>query len=99
MNKLEPTQFTNTRRELEARWRLRLAETKARHQAASAQHRNMLNTRLPGQTPNSDSSLSLARAADSQARGEYARVLEIFTNVIMHGKVPEEYPTAGSESV
>jgi hypothetical protein len=82
-----------TRHELEEFWRLKLEESRARYQAATTYHRTLRN----GQRER-DSSEALARArqAESLALAEYTRLLRLFTDLTVHGKLPGQDSAASS---
>jgi len=87
--------FINRRRQIEESWWLRLQQAQTRYRTATAQYRRMLNQQPEGQTSSVDYSLLRAREAESQARAEYRRVLAIFTDLTLYGKIPEEQSTGG----
>ena len=86
------------RREVEDSWRLRLEETQARYLEAKEQYREFLQAQPDGRPP-SPSALELARQAESRARVEFTRVLRIFTELTVNGKMPEERSVSGSNGV
>ena len=85
------------RREVEDSWRLRLEEAQARYLEAKEQYRKFLQAQPDGS--HSPSALELARQAESRARVEYTRVLRIFTELTVDGKMPEERSVSGSNGV
>ena len=96
------TMLTNhasvTRQELENSWRLRLEGAQVRYREANEQHKKLLQKQPEGKRRNPNSVLDLAHRAESQALAEYARVLRLFTDFTVNGKLPEEL-VAGSQGV
>ena len=88
--------LTIRRQELEESWRLRLLEARERYDLAAGQYRNALQEQPEGLMPSPDDSLTRARQAKSRALAAYTRVLRIFTDLTVHGRVPEEQSTAAS---
>jgi CheY-like chemotaxis protein len=78
------------RRKLEDTWRAHLEESQRQYQDASNSYRKMLAEQRDGQPPRPDGPLARARQAESEALMEYARVLRLFTDLTIHGKLPEE---------
>ena len=89
---------SDTRQEVEDYWRLRLEETQVRYGEAKEQYRKFLQAQPDGR-PQSPSALELARQAESQARVEFTRVLRIFTDLTVNGRMPEERSVSGSNGV
>ena len=79
-----------TRRDLEECWLLRLEETQDHYSEARERYRMLLHELPGGLAPSPDRALALARQAELQARTEYTRVLRIFTDLTVHGKMPAE---------
>jgi hypothetical protein len=80
------------KQDVEEIWRRRLSEAKgryevavARFQTASEEFRNHHTT-----PPDGGFGVHLAIAAESSARKEYMRVLRLYTDLLLHGKVPED---------
>jgi hypothetical protein len=65
--------------EIEEAWRERVLAAKDRYQKAAEQLRETKNR-------------SEADREEADARGEYLRVLEIFSGYVLHGKAPAEAP-------
>jgi hypothetical protein len=84
-----------TRQMLEDCWRLRLEETRVHYRKATDQYRKLLQDQPAGRPQDPNGALALARQAESEARAEYARVLRVFTELIVNGKMPEERSVAG----
>jgi hypothetical protein len=78
--------------EVEELWRGRLAEAKARYETAVERFRTTAEDFRTHQTPTPDGGFGvhLAIAAESSARKEYMRVLRVFTDLLLNGKIPEE---------
>src|SRR5260370_5648369 len=87
------------RREVEDSWRLRLEETQGRYREAKEQYRKFLQAQPDGRPHSPNGALALAREAESQARVEYTRVLRLFTELTVNGKMPEERSVGGSNGV
>jgi hypothetical protein len=88
-----------TRQELEDLWRSRLEETQVRYREATEQYRKLLQAQPDGRPLNPDAALALARHAKSQALADYMRVLRMFTELTVNGKMPEARSVAGSNDV
>lgn len=88
-----------TRQALEDSWRLRVEETQARYRKATEQYRRVLQEQPNGISHDPKGALALARQAQSEALAEYLRMLRAFTDLTVHGKVPEERSGAVSESL
>ena len=84
------------RQTLEDSWRLRLEETQARYQKATEDYRRLLQEQPDGALHDPKGALALARQAESEALGEYSRILRAFTELTVNGKVPEGRSAAGS---
>jgi CheY-like chemotaxis protein len=55
-----------------------------------AQYREVLEEQPGGLAPSPDGPLALARQAASEALAEYERVLRVFTELTVHGRMPKE---------
>ena len=84
-----------TRQTMEDSWRVRLEETQARYQKATEQYRRLLQERPHGRSNDLDGALALARQQESEALAEYTRVIRLFTDLTVKGKMPEERSVAG----
>jgi hypothetical protein len=84
------------RQMLEDSWRLRLEETQVHYRKATDQYRKLLQEQPDGRPHDPNGALALARQAASKALAEYTRVLRIFTEVTVNGKMPEERSVARS---
>jgi hypothetical protein len=87
----------SSRRELEAAWRERLSRARSRYQEKAAIHKEMVAERSVwtiNREPDPDGrfALHLALREESAPRGEYMRVLRIFSKLILDGTPPEEDP-------
>ena len=75
-------------------WRAKLEEARHRYCAASAHYRNMVDSQAksPARYDNPVDAVRLASVAEARALAEYTRVLQLFADLIVHGKVPEDPP-------
>jgi len=78
------------RHELEEAWRLRVEEALQTYREATEEYRRVLREEPDGQPPDPESILARARQTESEALMEYSRLLRIFTDLTIHGKLPEE---------
>jgi CheY-like chemotaxis protein len=78
------------RYQLEDVWRRRFETAQARYKEANARYRRLLQEEPDGQPPGADSPLALARREESEALEEYSHTLRIFTDLTIHGKLPDE---------
>ena len=81
---------TLDRGELERSWRARLEDSRMRYQAATTCYRELLKKQRDDQAPGPDSPLAHARQAESAALVEYASILRLFTDLVVHDKLPEK---------
>ena|SRR5271165_1334080 len=90
----QPTK-PGSRIEMEDLWRTRLAEAKRNYHQATTQFRLAADEHRKGEIPSPDGSLRLSQAisAEARARGEYVRILRLFTDLIMHGRAPKDQGT------
>ena len=89
--------LTIARQELEESWRLKLQEAQNRYQVATREYRNVLQEQPEWLTPSADGPVVQTRQAESQALAEYTRVLRVFTDLTVHGKMPDEQGATGSD--
>jgi hypothetical protein len=84
-----------SRQEVEGRWRTYVADARRKYYVASADFAKAEDERQHGLTPHPDGSFSLrqARLRESAALREYVRVLKIFTDLLVSGKMPDEKPS------
>jgi hypothetical protein len=75
---------------MEDSWRERLEETQARYQKATEQYRRLLQEQPRGSSNDLDGPLVFARQQEAEALAEYTRVLRLFTDLTVKGKMPEE---------
>jgi hypothetical protein len=77
---------------LEELWQLRLKNAELRYTHAREQLRNILRSLAPGEVPSADGSYAYQQAlrAEKIALADYTRVLRVFTDLVVHGKPPEE---------
>ena len=80
------------RHELEEIWRERLEGARRRYRAATERYRRLLAHSPEGLPPTPGSALSLAREAESEALAEFTHALEVFTELTVRHKEPEEQP-------
>ena len=85
------------RRELEAAWQRRVSHAQARYREKAAIARLLMTDRLAlplSERPDPDGAFTLDQALrrESEALGEYQRVLTIFSELILHGTLPDEDP-------
>ncbi len=82
----------STLQEMEDFWRTRLDETRKQYERASVTFRQAAQDFTEKQMPLTDGNLRFRRAIreESAARREYMRALRIFTDLIIHGKIPED---------
>lgn len=85
-----------SQKELEESWRLRLEEALCQYHATRDEYHSLLAGVPDGVPPNPDGALARARQAESMALAEYRRVLQIFTDLTIHGKLPEDQSASGS---
>ena len=78
------------REQLEETWRLRCDQARHRYERASAWYRNRLKEEPSSLTRAAEHPLLLARAAESEALAEYSCILKLFTELTVHGRIPEE---------
>src|SRR5438045_786883 len=81
-----------SRAELEKLWRTRLLKCGAKYESAVAEFRKVLEEQKQLGTSAGGRSLAVRNALlrKSLARKEYIRVLRIFTDLMVLGKIPEE---------
>lgn len=83
--------------DVEELWRGRLAAAKSGYETAVARFRTASEDFRSHHTPSPDGGFSvhLAIAAESSARKEYMRVLRLFTELVLYGKIPDEIDPLG----
>jgi CheY-like chemotaxis protein len=91
-NSMAPKPVSSRRRELEDLRRSKLEEARLRYKAATEEYRKLLKETPEGVAPSLDSPLAHARQRETETLAEYARVLQIFTGLAVHGGQPEEGP-------
>ena len=79
-----------SRAELEQLWRTRLSESRSRYDLSVAQCRNVMAEQKFGM-PAPDGSFAVRQALthESAARNEYMTILQIFTDLVVRGKIPD----------
>lgn len=90
MQNLEHPSRRLTRQNLENVWRVRTEIARERYEIASRRYRELLDVKPEGLVPRHDAPLALARHAESEALAEYTRILRLFTELTVHGWIPEE---------
>jgi hypothetical protein len=77
---------------VEEHWSRRLADAKASYEIAVSRFRTASEDFRSRHTPSPDGGFNvhLAIAAESSARKEYMRVLRVFTDLVVYGKIPDE---------
>jgi hypothetical protein len=80
------------RQEVEEYWRDRLKSARQKYELAVAQQHKALEQqkRWPLPAPDGSGAVRSALIQESAARNEYMRILKIFTDLTIYGKVPEE---------
>jgi len=80
--------------DVEELWRGRLAAAKAHYETAVARFRTASEDFRTHQAPSPDGGFGVhvAIAAESSARKEYMRVLRLFTDLVLYGRIPEIDP-------
>lgn len=90
MQNLEHPSPNLARRDLEDSWRVRSEMARERYEMASSRYRKLLDEKPEDLIPQPDDPLALARHAESEALAEYRRVLRLFRELILCGRIPEE---------
>ena len=73
--------------ELEQVWRIRTELAKQRYDECTQELKRLAAEVLRGQPSVSDEAILQARMRESDALHEYKRLLQIYTQIILHGKV------------
>jgi CheY-like chemotaxis protein len=81
---------TPDRQRLEDYWRSKLEQAQLHYKEATAAYRILLKEVPEGSFPAPESAIAIARQAESEALGEYTRVLRVFNELVIHGRPPEE---------
>lgn len=81
-----------TRQELESLWRNRVRDARIRLDFSRSYLDEVRQDRRSGAIPEADGDYAYRRAlrADRDALAEFRRVLRIFTELVVHGEVPNE---------
>jgi CheY-like chemotaxis protein len=99
-NEMQPFRSPRiARQEMEDAWRLKLEQALERYRAATREYRTVLRQEPDRSIPDLAKAIDGARTAESEALREYSRVLRIFTDLAIHGKLPEEGSDAKPEIV
>ena len=83
---------TIVRQEFEKYWRRKLKESYERYQAASTRYRGLLQEELAGQVSSPDGPLALARREEFETLAEFTRLLKMFAELTLDGRVPQGQP-------
>ena len=80
-----------SRAELQQVWMTRLSESRKKYDLSVTRFRKVLEEQKHLGIPAPDGSFAVrqARVQESTARNEYMRVLKIFTDLVLRGKVPD----------
>ena len=80
------------RRSIEELWLVRLRIAEQHYAYVREQLRKVLKSFPASEVPSPDRSgaYQQAQRAENLALDEYRRVLQIFTDLVVHGKIPEE---------
>lgn len=99
MERPELPQSSVSRQQLEDYWREKLEEKASRYKGATARYRAMLDGPggLSPSGPNNPFVLTLARQEQTQALAEYTHALKIFTDLTVHGILPNEQSATSSD--
>jgi hypothetical protein len=91
-----PSSSTVARRELEGSWRRKLDDAHLRYRTATARYRELLDMEPQGRLGSQDDPLVRAWHAESEAMAEYKRLLKVFAELTLHGRMPQRQ--AGSSA-
>jgi hypothetical protein len=81
--------FNRGHDQLEEAWRLRLEEALVAYRCATSEYEKLsARQQTNGRLPEPDSPLAQARSAQSDAFLEYTRILGVFSDLVIHGKLP-----------
>lgn len=85
-------EYHQFRQQLEDHWRDRVKLARLNYDFAVAQCRSVLDEqeKWPLPAPDGSTAVRKAHAKESDARNEYMRVLRIFTDLTVHGKIPKQ---------
>ncbi|HTS65901.1 MAG TPA: hypothetical protein VMH28_27960 [Candidatus Acidoferrales bacterium] len=91
----------SSRIELEEIWRTRLKAARQRYVESTEAFTRVTPDSADGLMHRQDSAYSRLQAGERErfARQEYMRVLRIFTDLVVDGKIPEELPCPERESL
>ena len=90
--------MNDMRRALEDTWKERLQIVRTRYQLAIKESRLLLDEQKSRLVPEPDGSFAYRQALEKEKRAlaEYRRVREIFADLTMHDKLPQEDAAAES---
>jgi len=88
-----PEKPNSSRLQLQEQFRIRLQKAKADYDDFSRHYSKVLAEQNQGLIPAPDGSHAVrqARVRESAALAEYMRVLRMFTELVIHDKLPEEH--------
>jgi hypothetical protein len=78
------------RQDVELYWRERVRAARIKYDLVIAESRKVLEEQTDLASPDATAALRRVRQQESLARDEYMRVLKIFTELTVDGKMPEE---------
>ena len=87
MRAMAGTEQLRNHRDLQELWHGRLLAARRRYDDAVAMYQAAAAETQNGGRP---AALNSALTAEKKARDEYMRMLQIFSNLMLHGDVPEE---------
>ena len=96
MQDLERPSPSLARTDLEDAWRVRSEMARERYEMASRLYRKLLDEKPDGLIPRHDDPVAVARHMESEALAEYTHVLRLFTELTVHGRIPEEQSGANA---
>jgi hypothetical protein len=82
----------HSREQIEEHWRESVKTARLKYEFAVAESRRVLAEQKQWPLPAPDGSGAIRNAIleESAARNEYIRTLKVFTDLTIHGKIPEE---------
>jgi len=87
---VHPAMEDADRQALGAIWRERPENARARHEAAKAALQAARECQSQLTSPDDSFAVDHALRAEQHASAEFKRVLTIFNDLVVHGKIPEE---------
>lgn len=83
------------RRVLADFWRQKLDQAYERVQTATSRYRDLLQEGWGSPIRSQDGPLAMAAREQSEALAEFKRLLNVFTEITLHGRVPQEHRASG----